>query len=977
MKNAKNKIIAGLAITSASIAPLSAYTAVYAAEAVIVEPDKSLPGYYKDETEEVFRVELGDTSFDLKSAVVARDNLGNDLKDKLQVVEGEVNVNLPGRYEVKYALEDGDAKTESSITYVVVEKNKGPNFKNTPFNRAFFVGSYVDLMEGVRAYGVTGRDTVYNDMTDKVTHEGEVDVNTPGEYKVVYSVTDNWGRTAKHTITYVIKKKDEPTPKTIKLVFKDEGKITEKYVTEGKALGEKIKPFGKTGWKFKGWFTADGEEYDPQKVYPEDMEFIASYEEIPQTIAFKFISDGKVIAEFTRLNGETPMTEMKAPDNIPKGMRFVGWKNQNGEDMYDPTHLYEKSVVFEAVFEPEFTEFTATFKVEGQNDSKVVADRDKPFGPVAEPKKEGYIFVRWVDVDNTDNEYDPARVYNEDKTFKAEFKAEPKKQTYEVVFKYDNGMEDRVRTVTAGSPVNYNPGTPEYEGYIFKGWYVGDQKYTINYVPTGNVIVRARWELVPKVEKVTVSFYAQNGDESSNQNFEIEKGKSLDKTITTPNYEGYEFKGWYTSKDIEFSSIMTFNQDTTFFAKWEKIKKPDDKKPDDKKPDDKKPDKPSEPDIKKPDPTEPDIKKPDKTADEIIREYEKKREEEKRAREEEEKKREKEKEKEREKEKEKEKERKESKKKTEIDVQNHTIRNVVGYETLIISNDGLFYGNATVDGSSHRLTYDNLSSYGVTLSTPYGVEVNGNRVKFNKPGTYDFVITTPAGRTTTRVYIQEPTKEKDIQAVTDRIEVFSGQSFNPLSFIKVLNGATKSDVKIEYINQATGAKSDLNTGNVPFGKYTVKYSLSNGKSVSLELVSITPPTNTEGGKPTILVRDKVLVEQGKKVDLKEFAQAVDVGGNSITNAITVSGNVDWDKVGTYQVVYSVTDSKGKKTEKTVTVEVLEKTKYQAEVSREKGSGIKVKTADDSEAKTENKTATHAILLTSAAGLLTLLVRKRH
>ena len=307
-------------------------------------------------------------------------------------------------------------------------------------------------------------------------------------------------------------------------------------------------------------------------------------------------------------------------------------------------------------------------------------------------------------------------------------------------------------------------------------------------------------------------------------------------------------------------------------------------------------------------------------------------------------------------------------------VQNHTIKNVVGYQTQIIADNGLFYGTAKVNGRQVKLTLANLKEHGVSLQIPNGVQVNGNNVTFNNPGTYNFVINSPAGRTTTTVVIQGKA-EKDLKAVVDRIEVFAGQAFNPYNYVSVLNGASKDEVSVQYISQATGNPVNISPSNVPFGKYTVKYSLPNGNSATMELVAVSAPTNTAGGVPSILVRDRLIVQQGKKVNLKEFAQAVDKDGKNLTDAIVVTGDVNWDKVGKYTVKFAVTDSQGRKAEKTVTVEVLPKEEYEAEISKTKGNGLQVKTGDDS--SVANGYGAQAVILTSTlTGMLTLVLHER-
>lgn len=127
---------------------------------------------------------------------------------------------------------------------------------------------------------------------------------------------------------------------------------------------------------------------------------------------------------------------------------------------------------------------------------------------------------------------------------------------------------------------------PEQEpiraGYTFEGWKVdGDDtiyKYgSDNAVYTniasiqGSLRFNAQWEIV--TYKITL----QNGEESSEITGTIEDLPEL----TTPEKEGYEFKGWYTS-ETEGDKIETITAEnvtdlngTTLYARWEEIQTDD------------------------------------------------------------------------------------------------------------------------------------------------------------------------------------------------------------------------------------------------------------------------------------------------------------------------------------------------------------------------------------------------------------------
>ena len=78
-------------------------------------------------------------------------------------------------------------------------------------------------------------------------------------------------------------------------------------------------------------------------------------------------------------------------------------------------------------------------------------------------------------------------------------------------------------------------------------------------------------------------------------------------------------------------------------------------------------------------------------------------------------------------------------------------------------------------------------------------------------------------------------------------------------------------------------------------------------------------SNTE---PVIKASNKTITEK-QSIDLLEEVEAVDNEDGNITNKIQISGSVNIEKVGRYEIVYSVTDSGNLTTTKKIIVEVVE------------------------------------------------------
>lgn len=67
-------------------------------------------------------------------------------------------------------------------------------------NKTVYELDKFDYLSGIKAY-----DTCGNDITNEIIVTGEVDLNIPGEYIVIYSVTDLLGKSAECTVIYSVR----------------------------------------------------------------------------------------------------------------------------------------------------------------------------------------------------------------------------------------------------------------------------------------------------------------------------------------------------------------------------------------------------------------------------------------------------------------------------------------------------------------------------------------------------------------------------------------------------------------------------------------------------------------------------------------------------------------------------------------------------------------------------------------------------
>lgn len=152
---------------------------------------------------------VGD-EFDPLADVTATDEEDGDLTDKIKILNNEVDMTKPGKYEVTYKVTDrkGASRTKT-ITVTVNPKmeplNEAPTIDVT--DKEITVGDKFDPKDGV-----TAKDKEDGNLTDKIEIlKNTVDPSKPGVYEVTYKVTDSKGASCTKTIKVTVKEK-APAP---------------------------------------------------------------------------------------------------------------------------------------------------------------------------------------------------------------------------------------------------------------------------------------------------------------------------------------------------------------------------------------------------------------------------------------------------------------------------------------------------------------------------------------------------------------------------------------------------------------------------------------------------------------------------------------------------------------------------------------------------------------------------------------------
>ncbi|MGX5568678.1 immunoglobulin-like domain-containing protein [Bacillus toyonensis] len=203
------------------------------------------------------------------------------------------------------------------------------------------------------------------------------------------------------------------------------------------------------------------------------------------------------------------------------------------------------------------------------------------------------------------------------------------------------------------------------------------------------------------------------------------------------------------------------------------------------------------------------------------------------------------------------------------------------------------------------------------------IKVEGN-VDTSKPGTYEvtYSVTNSKGLTIVR---KQPVKVKETEGTKNEAPVLTvpfsttlhvGEEFDPMAGVSATD---KEDGNLTNKVKYTGS---VNTSKP--GKYIVEYWVVDSKGVNATATrSVIVKENEEipDMEPKLTVPTKTTINVGDKFDPMAGVSATDKEDGDITSKVTVNGSVDTSKPGTYELTYTVLDSKGHKvtTKQTVTV----------------------------------------------------------
>lgn len=144
---------------------------------------------------------VGD-NFNPLNGVSAHDKQDGDLTNAIRVEKNDVDTTKAGTYHVTYIVEDSaGVLVEKTVIITVKEKNTAPEIQMNTETINLNVGDNPDWK-----VGVTAIDQEDGDITNAITvNATDVNLEVPGNYKVIYQVTDSSGLTTTKEVAVIVK----------------------------------------------------------------------------------------------------------------------------------------------------------------------------------------------------------------------------------------------------------------------------------------------------------------------------------------------------------------------------------------------------------------------------------------------------------------------------------------------------------------------------------------------------------------------------------------------------------------------------------------------------------------------------------------------------------------------------------------------------------------------------------------------------
>ncbi|MGL5244229.1 MAG: immunoglobulin-like domain-containing protein, partial [Sarcina sp.] len=147
-------------------------------------------------------IKIGDL-FNERAGIIAKDKEDGDLTKNINI-KGYVDINILGEYELTYSVIDKDGNISEFIRTVTVRSNEAPKILGVK-NTIIKVGEQINLTEGITAI-----DKEDNDLTKSIKIVENFNNTVPGNYEIVYQVTDSDENSTTVKKSIIVQSNDKP-----------------------------------------------------------------------------------------------------------------------------------------------------------------------------------------------------------------------------------------------------------------------------------------------------------------------------------------------------------------------------------------------------------------------------------------------------------------------------------------------------------------------------------------------------------------------------------------------------------------------------------------------------------------------------------------------------------------------------------------------------------------------------------------------
>ena len=245
----------------------------------------------------------------------------------------------------------------------------------------------------------------------------------------------------------------------------------------------------------------------------------------------------------------------KPDDPLKENSEFLEWQLDGVAYNFD--NVVTKSMTLKASWKEIVKHNVKVTLEEKEYTADVVDGETITLEALTIPEKEGYKVVFY---NEKDEEYDISKGLTEDVVLKAKY---VEIKTYTVKFESNGGSKVESIKVQDGEKAE-KPTDPTKDGYVFDGWYLGEEKFDFSTPITKDITLKARWN---DGEKINVIFKV---DDTTYKTIAVKENSKVTKPAN-PTKKGYKFVEWQLDgKAFDFNTKIT--EEITLIATFEESK---------------------------------------------------------------------------------------------------------------------------------------------------------------------------------------------------------------------------------------------------------------------------------------------------------------------------------------------------------------------------------------------------------------------